>query len=105
MPVLKDIKHIEFYIILKNIFNECEPEYRFHPVRRWRADFAVPSRKILVEVEGGAWTNGRHTRGKGYTGDMEKYNSAQLLGYQVYRYTPQQAAECVRDMEALKKIK
>ena len=28
-------------------------EYRFHPERRWRADFAWPEKKLLVEVDGG----------------------------------------------------
>lgn len=69
---------------------ECFAEYRFHEKRRWRFDFAIPSKKIAVEIEGGVWTNGRHTRGRGYVGDMEKYNSAALLGWRILRFTPQQ---------------
>ncbi|HBM2013199.1 TPA: hypothetical protein LUJ78_003785, partial [Acinetobacter baumannii] len=53
-----------------------EQEYKFHPSRKWRADFLITGTKILIEVEGGIWSGGRHTRGKGYLGDMEKYNSA-----------------------------
>ena len=45
---------------------------------------------ILVEVEGGVWSGGRHTRGKGYIGDMEKYNAAVVMGYQVIRFTTEQ---------------
>jgi very-short-patch-repair endonuclease len=63
-------------------------EYKFHPVRRWRFDFAFPDRKIAVEIEGGVFTQGRHTRGKGFSGDMEKYNAAVLLGWKLLRYTP-----------------
>ncbi|HAV2768599.1 TPA: hypothetical protein MBA31_003855, partial [Acinetobacter baumannii] len=59
-----------------------EQEYKFHPKRKWRADFLITGTKILVEVEGGIWMagGGRHTRGKGYIGDMEKYNSAAMMG-------------------------
>lgn len=63
-------------------------EYRFHPTRRWRFDVALPQFKIAVEQEGGIWTGGRHTRGKGYLGDLEKYNAAVLLGWRVLRYPP-----------------
>lgn len=63
-------------------------EYRFHPVRKWRFDYAVPALMIALEVEGGVWTGGRHTRGAGYLGDVEKYNEAALLGWLVLRCTP-----------------
>lgn len=46
--------------------------------------------KIAVEVEGGAYTNGRHTRSTGFINDMEKYNEALVLGWRVVRVTPQQ---------------
>ena len=65
-------------------------EYRFHPVRRWRFDYAVPSAKVALEVEGGVWTGGRHTRGQGFLGDMEKYNTATLMGWKVLRTTPKE---------------
>ena len=67
-----------------------EAEYRFHPFRKWRFDFAWPEQKVAVEIEGGIWTRGRHTRGAGYLGDLEKYNEAQLLGWIVLRCTPSQ---------------
>lgn len=67
-----------------------EQEFRFHPKRKWRADFHLIDKKILIEVEGGIWSDGRHTRGKGYIGDMEKYNSATMMGYQVIRFSTEQ---------------
>ena len=67
-----------------------EQEYKFHPKRKWRADFHILGKKILVEVEGGVWSGGRHTRGKGYIGDMEKYNAAVVMGYQVLRFSTEQ---------------
>ena len=72
-----------------------EREYRFAPPRRWRADFmfgpnfAWPVRgRYLVEIDGGSWVAGRHTRGKGFEADLEKLNAAALLGYRVLRFTP-----------------
>lgn len=75
---------------LKALRIEFQQEFEFHQVRKWRADFHLVGRKILVEVEGGIWSGGRHTRGKGYIGDMEKYNAAVMLGYQVIRFSTDQ---------------
>lgn len=65
-------------------------EYRFHPVRGWRFDYAFLDRKIGVEIEGGVWSGGRHTRGSGFLGDMEKYNEAGKMGWRIFRFTPTQ---------------
>lgn len=63
-------------------------EHKFHPTRKWRFDYCWVDKKIALEVEGGVFTQGRHTRGSGFMGDMEKYNNAVLLGYRVIRTTP-----------------
>ena len=63
-------------------------EHRFHPTRRWRFDLAWPDALVAVEVEGGAYSGGRHTRGKGFEGDCEKYNEASLDGWTLIRVTP-----------------
>lgn len=52
--------------------------------------FLITGTKILIEVEGGIWSGGRHTRGKGYIGDMEKYNEAAAMGYKVLRFSTEQ---------------
>lgn len=67
-----------------------EQEYKFHPERKWRADFFITGTNILIEVEGGIWSGGRHTRAKGYLGDLEKYNAAAILGFKVLRFDTQQ---------------
>lgn len=77
-----------------------EREYRFCPDRRWRLDFAWPDRKLAVEVEGAVWASGRHTRGSGYVGDLEKYNRAAVDGWTVLRFT----TEDVRDDTAVTEI-
>lgn len=61
------------------------PEYKFHPSRRWRADFAHVEAKVLIEIEGAVWAKGRHTRGGGFIADAEKYNTATLNGWRVFR--------------------
>ncbi len=65
-------------------------EYRFNLERKWRFDYAIPDLMIAIEVEGGAFTGGRHTRGAGFVADMEKYNSAASLGWTLIRRTPDQ---------------
>lgn len=65
-------------------------EYRFDNrdcPRNWRFDFAWPDRHVAVEVEGGVWSQGRHTRGQGFISDTEKYNAAVMQGWRVLRYT------------------
>ncbi|WP_407639246.1 DUF559 domain-containing protein [Acinetobacter larvae] len=66
---------------------EFVQEFKFCETRKWRADFHIVGHKLLVEVEGGIWSGGRHTRGKGYQADMEKYNAATMLGYTVLRFS------------------
>ena len=84
MTVLEKI----FMVELKTCGFKVVPEYRFHPTRRWRFDFAIPEEKVAVEVEGGVWTGGRHTDGSGFVKDMEKYNEATMRGWAVLRVQP-----------------
>lgn len=76
-------------------------EYVFAPPRKWRLDFAFPSERVAVEVEGGIWTRGRHSRGYGVVGDIEKYNALALAGFLLIRCTPAmvQSLEAVRLVE------
>lgn len=67
-----------------------EREYRFAPPRRWRIDFAFPDVKLAVEIEGGIWIKGGHTRGSGFMKNVEKYNALALLGWRLLRFTPEQ---------------
>ena len=67
-----------------------EREYRFDPDRRFRFDFAWPHLKLAVELEGGIFAQGAHSRPLGIIRDMAKGNLAVLLGWSVLRYTPAQ---------------
>lgn len=64
-----------------------EREYKFHPARKWRFDFAFVDQRIAVEIEGATWSGGRHTRGRGFALDCAKYNCAALMGWTVLRFT------------------
>lgn len=80
-----------------------ERDYRFHPKRRWMFDFAWIPQMIAVEIEGGQWIRGRHSRPAGFAEDCEKYNEATRLGWHLYRFTPAmvtngQAAGFVEDL-------
>lgn len=67
-----------------------EKEYQFHPARRWRFDYAWVGRKIAVEIDGGAWVQGRHNRAMGFLNDAEKFNEASKLGWRIFHFTPRQ---------------
>lgn len=81
----------------------CVKELEFCPGRKWRFDYALPEVKIAIEVEGGVFkkrhyqtkdgtfittTGGRHNSATGFLGDMEKYNSATVLGWRLIRVIP-----------------
>lgn len=68
-----------------------EREYRFAPPRKWRFDFCWIARKLAIEIEGGVFSRGRHTRPGGFIKDIEKYNAAASLGWTVMRFTTSQA--------------
>lgn len=86
--------------IIKAEFNlRAVKEHRFHDTRRWRFDYAIPSEKIAIEVEGGIWLRNekqsRHTRGSGFVKDMEKYNTATAMGWKLIRIVPGDYASAV----------
>jgi hypothetical protein len=60
---------------------EPVPEFRFHPVRKWRLDYAWPDKLVALEVEGAIWMNGGHSRGSGKVKDHDKFSTAAGLGW------------------------
>lgn len=64
-----------------------ERQYKAVAGRRWAWDFAWPTERLLVEIDGGTWVQGRHTRGAGVEGDAEKQSTAAALGWRTMRLT------------------
>lgn len=62
-------------------------EHGFHGSRKWRFDFAHLETRVAIELEGGSWSNGAHSRGAHFQGDCEKYNAAIMCGWRVFRLT------------------
>lgn len=71
-----------------------ELEYKFHPTRKFRFDFAFVPQKLAIEIEGGAFMRGggRHNRGTGFSSDCEKYSEAAILGWRLLRSTTEQVS-------------
>lgn len=79
----------------------CEPperEVTLFPPRKWRFDFVYRQPAFIFEVEGGIWMRGggAHSRPANIERDIEKYNTATLAGFAIYRLTP----DMIRDGRA-----
>ena len=86
-----------FALALKSVGCEMEQQVKFHPVRRWRLDFATEDgTKVAVEIDGGEFIKGggAHNRGARMAQDYEKRNSAAEMGYVVVQLT---GAMCKKD--------
>lgn len=79
---------------------ECE--YRFHMARKWRFDVAIPELLVGMEYHGGLFMarRGGHQTVKGARNDWEKLNEAQILGWTVLQFGPDE----VRSGEAMNVI-
>ena len=64
------------------------PELQFAPPRKWRFDFAFND-QVALEVQGGLFTGGRHSRGPALLKEHEKLNAAAVLGWRVLYCIPQ----------------
>jgi len=84
---------LQILAYLQTLFGEdmVKTEFVFHPVRKWRFDYAIPEIKLAVEYHGHAGflrpgASG-HSTIKGLTNDCEKVNSAIALGWRVIAFT------------------
>ena len=76
-------------------------EYQAIPGRRFRFDFAWLEQRLLVEVNGGTYTQGAHSTGQGIARDYEKANLAQLAGWRVLTFD----CKAVKSGEAVEVIR
>lgn len=65
-----------------------EFEHRFHETRKWRLDLAWPAEKVCLEVQGGIFMRGRHTRGAALLKEWEKLNTLAARGWRVLYCQP-----------------
>src|SRR6202030_1241693 len=75
-------------------------EFKFHPNRNWKADYAFG--RVLVERDGGLFGRGKacpvckrrrvgaHSSITQMKADREKDREAQILGYMILRFLPEQ---------------
>lgn len=72
---------------------ECEVrlEYQFCPYRRYRADYVILSsisghRRLIIELDGGAWQGHGHFSHKGRESDNERDRVARDCGFDTDRF-------------------
>ena len=81
---------------------ELVEQYKFYPHRRWKSDFAIPDKQLLVEIEGGVNpSTSRHKSIVGYHNDTVKYNAAVLHGWQVLRFDTFWVTRCPHEAALL----
>ena len=77
---------------MKDLFNQLGIEFIIKKTEAYYGEkqktFGYDG-SVKSDTEGGVWTKGRHTRGKGYLGDMEKYNNLTLYDWALLRFVPE----------------
>ena len=62
-------------------------------LRDFRYDLAYPAERVCIDVQGGGFVNGHHSRGLGMEDDCEKHSTAVALGWRVLTVTPRQVQD------------
>ena len=90
-----ELAELALYASLSALGIAHEQQYRWHPVRRWDSDAAVPGAKLLVECDGEIH---RVHRDK-WMRDMERHNAYTALGWACLRFTPAEALDGTAALE------
>ena len=76
-------------------------------LRPGRVNQYLPKGRVAVEIEGGLYIQGRHSRGAGYERDLAKDNAAVVMLWHVLRFSPgmleRNPQDCISQVEALLK--
>lgn len=99
------IKTVLWVLNREGLIEKAVEEIEFHPDRKFRFDWALPSLMIAIEYEGLFSKKSGHTTVDGYTKDCEKYNLAQINGWKVLRYTAINYKNLERDLNLILKKK
>jgi len=78
-------------------------EAQIIPHRKYRYDFYYPEANLCIEIQGGVWSNGAHSRPTGITRDYEKANLCVQHGFRLLQFDVKQvksgdAVEFVRSI-------
>jgi very-short-patch-repair endonuclease len=73
------------YLIFKNI--TFKRQFTPIPNRKFRCDFYIQKYNLVIEIQGGIFSGGRHTRGMGYSDDCKRENILTLAGYRILKLT------------------
>ncbi len=69
------------------VYEYVEKEVEFDAKRKWRFDFAWPSKRVAVEIDGFGYG---HQAQQQMAADNEKANRAAELGWVIFRYNSRQ---------------
>ena len=99
---------LKMSMLLRSMKIDYEQEYPFlgnksknGKYRKWKLDFAIPEIKLAIEMEGGVFTKGRHTRPMGFIKDIEKYNQLTEHGWRLLRYSINEFKDTTRMIEQI----
>lgn len=76
-------------------------QYRAIKGRKFAFDFAFLDARLLIEIQGGTYSNGAHARPLGIARDYEKSNLAQLAGWRCLAFD----GKAVRSGEAIEFVR
>lgn len=74
-------------------------QFKFHATRQWKFDFAFPSQKLAVEVEGRA-----HCTYAGHRQDCEKSNEATRQGWRILRFPARESRRASQWVELIREV-
>lgn len=105
------MNNLDFFLMSLKIPFEKEYLFAKQLKRKWRSDYYIEKNdvKLAIEIEGGVFNRGRHTRPIGFIKDIEKYNTYSMLDIKLLRFTHQQLNKnicaCMNQISTCLKIK
>lgn len=84
---------LETYLALQlqssGIASKYEVHCQYSPIedRRYRVDFAIPAKRLLIECNGGQWVNGRHNRASSLDAEYCRHNLLVAHSWKVLYFT------------------
>lgn len=89
-PVSEPEEALAFYLVHSGAPKFERNGFITGTAKKWEYDFIFRPQRIILEVHGAVFTQGRHVQGVGFTEDRRKMNMATKLGWKVYEFTTEQ---------------